>query len=338
MPTDPRPGRRGGLGRALFRRLFVPQLARIVADRLRASDRRDAVFVSLMGGVGDLVNAFPSIDRLAEARAVDLGTGHDPYRALSVGNPHLRRVYAPFVYKPIRRAHRRLIERVLAPLYARVILLDERDSSWRSRGRHMSAVYAERCGCPPPARGVVYVPDEHRERADGLLARLGVGEFAFLMQLVRGNRPERSWPVAHYHALSARLHERSGLPVLVYTHSSDETAVPDGGVPLPPLDILTVAAVIERTRLYVGPDTGPTHIAAALGVPTVAVHLGYPPEVSGALGDNVALVRQHHPLDDPALTTPDDVWDAIERLDVLRGAQRVPRGATSVGRAWGARG
>src|SRR5207237_539209 len=112
MPTD-RPRRRRGPARILFRRLFLPQLARIVVDRLRASDRQEAVFVSLMGGVGDLVNALPSIDRLAEGRAVDLATGHDPYRALARANPHVRRVYSPFVYKPIRRAHRRLIERVL---------------------------------------------------------------------------------------------------------------------------------------------------------------------------------------------------------------------------------
>jgi hypothetical protein len=304
--------------RALFRRLFLPQLLRIVRDRLRAADRRDAVFVSLMGGVGDLVNAFPSIERLAATHAVDLATGRDPYRALACENPHVRRVYSPFVYKPIRRAHRRLIERVLAPFYARVILLDEPDSAWRRRDRHMSAVYAERSGCPPPARGAVYLSRAGRERAAALLARLGVDEYVYVVQLVRHNPPERSWPLAHSHALCARLRERSDLPVLVHTHSSDETAVLPFCQRLPWLDILTVAALIERAHLYVGPDTGPTHIAAALGVPTVAIHLGYPPEVCGALGDNVALVRQNRPSDDPALISPDEVLHAVERLRVAQ--------------------
>ena len=233
-------------------------------DRLRDADRRGAVFVSLMGGVGDLVNAFPSVERLAAGHAVDMATGHDPYRALVAENPHVRRVYSPFVYKPIRRAHRRLIERALGPFYARVILLDEPDSGWRARARHMSAVYAERAGCPPPARGAVYLSKAGRERAAALLAPLGADEYVFAVQP----------------------------------------------------DILTLAALIERASLYVGPDTGPTHIAAALGVPTVAIHLGYPPEVCGALGDTVALVRQRRPLDDPALITPDDVLDAVERLQV----------------------
>src|SRR5260370_1824397 len=142
MASEARRGRRRGVRRALFRRLFVPHLVRIVRDRLRESDRGDAVFVSLMGGVGDLVNAFPSIERLADRHAVDMATGHDPYRALVRENPHVRRVYAPFVYKPIRRAHRRLIERLLVRLYTRVSLLDEPDSPWRARGCHTRAGHA----------------------------------------------------------------------------------------------------------------------------------------------------------------------------------------------------
>jgi hypothetical protein len=315
MAAEPR-ARRRGLRRVLYRRLFLPQLLRVVRDRVGRADRREAVFVALMGGVGDLVNAFPSIERLATRYAVDMGTGPDPSRMLVRGNPHVRRVYAPFVYKPIRRAHRRLIECALAPFYARVVLLDEPDSAWQTRDRHMSAIYAERCGCPPPARGAVYLPPDARERADALLADLGVKEYVYVVQLVRRNRPRRSWPLAHYHALYARLHERSGLPVLVHTHSSDETAVPEFCRRVPWLDIVTVAALIARARLYIGPDTGPTHIAAALGVPTVAIHLGHPPEATGAIGDNVALVRQGRPVDDPALISPDAVWDAVQRLQV----------------------
>jgi len=316
MTAEPR-ARRRGLRHVLYRRLFLPRLLHIVRDRVRDTDRRDAVFVSLMGGVGDLVNAFPSIDRLAETHAVDLGTGHDPYRGLARANPHVRRVYAPFVYKPIRRAHRRLIERVLAPFYTRVVLLDEPDSAWQTRGRHMSAVYAERCGCPPPPRGAVYLSHDARERADARLADLGVKkEYVYVVQLVRDSRPLRSWPLVHYHTLCARLHERSGLPVLVHTQGSDDTAVPSFCRPLHAVDIMTAAALIERARLYIGPDTGPTHIAAALGVPTVAIHLGHAPEISGALGETVMLVRQRRPGDDPALTSPDAVWDAVERLRV----------------------
>lgn len=271
-----------------------------------------------MGGVGDLVNAFPALDALSARCPVDLGTGGGPYRAVASANPHLRRVYTPFVYKPIRRHHRRTIERVLSRVYERVVLLDERDSAWRTREHHISAVYAARCGVPAPARGRVYLPDASRRAAARYLERIGVTEFVYVVQSVRRRRPDRSWPLGHYHTVLAALRERLSLPILVDTVGSDETAVPDSCIRLEPLDILTSAAVIERARLYIGPDTGPTHIAAALGVPTVAIHLGYPPEVCGALGDNVALVRQRRTSDDPASISPDDVLHAMERLWVRR--------------------
>ena len=235
-------------------------------------------------------------------------------------------MYSPFVYKPIRRAHRRLIERVLGPFYARVILLDEPDSAWRTRDRHMSAVYAERSGCPPPARGAVYLSPAGRERAAALLARLGVDEYVYVVQLVRRNRPERSWPLAHYHALYGKLRAAGSWPLLVDTAGSDETDVPPGVTRVEGVDMLTAAALIERARLYIGPDTGPTHVAAALGVPTVSIHLGYPPEVCGALGDNVALVRQRRPLEDPTLTSPEDVLHAVEHLGACG---RISRSATA---------
>lgn len=176
----------------------------------------------------------------------------------------------------------------------------------------MSAVYAERCGCPPPDRPEVHLTDAARRTAGDYLRREGLTDYVYVVQLIRRERAFRSWPLAHHHALYERLRERLGLPVVVHTVGSDETAAPAWCHRVERADILTVAALIERARLFVGPDTGPTHIAAALGVPTVAIHLGYPPEVCGARGETVNLVRQRQPFDDPAHTSPAEVLAAVE--------------------------
>ncbi len=302
------------LRRFLHRRQFYRQLPRILADGLRRRGAPPRVFVSMMGGVGDLVNLFPTLDALSERIAVDLGTGGGAYAALARENPHVATLYAPFVYKPIRRAHRRLIERVLAPVYERVILLDEPDSAWQTRPAHVSAVYAARCGCPPPPRGRVYLSAEGRSSAEAFLRRHGLRDFIYVVQIVRRDRPARSWPLAHYRELLRGLRSRFGAPIVVHTVGSDETEVPADCAHVARADILTVAGLIERAALYVGPDTGPTHIAAALGVPTVSIHLGFPPEVCRALGDTVALVRQERPFDDPAKTSPDAVLAAADAI------------------------
>jgi ADP-heptose:LPS heptosyltransferase len=304
--------RRPPLERLIFRRQFYPKLARILLTR--GWGRRRGVFVALMGGIGDLVNAFPSIEALAARHEIEMGTGGPPYRTMVESNPHVRAVHAPFIYKPARRAHRALITRVLSHVYERVILLDSGEPQWWSRGKHLVELYAEACGVPPPARGRVYLTEEHRQAAAAHLDQLGVKEFVYVAQIVRGRRPFRSWPLAHYHAFYALLRKRTALPIVVDTTGSDATALPEFCVPFGRLGIMPACAAVERARLFIGPDSGLTHVAGALGTPTVAVHLGFPRESCAALGDHVEMVTQREPFADPALTTPAEVLAVVERL------------------------
>lgn len=318
MTDAARPGPKGTrsvrppLERLLFRRRFYLQLARIALARARQP--RGGVFVSLMGGIGDLVNAFPSIDALAADAALDMGTGAAPYRTVVEADPHVRSIWSPFVYKPARRAHRALIARVLGRFYERVVLLDNDDARWWTRGRHLTALYADACGVPAPAHGSIHLGEAHRAEAAAHLARLGVGDFIYVVQLVRARRAFRSWPLAHYHALYELLRARIELPIVVDTTGSDDTSLPAFCRPLGRLGILPACALAGRARLFIGPDSGLTHVAGVLGTPTVAIHLGFPPETCAARGPRVEVVAQAEPFADPALTTPAEVLLAIDHL------------------------
>lgn len=300
--------------RLLFRRQFYLLLPGIIAHRLRAGDRRGHLFISLMGGIGDLVYFFPTLERLAAGHRIEMATAGYPYAAVVRNTPFVSRVYTPFIYKPHRAAHRRLIRRVLEPFYERVLLLDFYDKDWWKEGKHFSKIYSDWCGCPPPARGRIYLTDQNRRDADEYLARRGLGDFVYVGQVIRHRLPFRSWPLAHYHELYRLLRERTSLPILVDTVGSDEREIPGYCTDPGRLDILTAAAVMERARLFIGTDSGLTHVAAALGVPTVAIHIGYAPEICAPLGDNVTLIRQVRPFADPAATSPREVCRVVEAM------------------------
>lgn len=302
--------------RLLFRRQFYLQLPRIVAHRLRHRDRR-ALFVSLMGGLGDLVNFFPTLERLAAECEVEMATAGYPYRLLVGNNPFVGRVWTPFIYKPHRCAHRRLIARVLSPVYDRVLLLDFYDKDWWKAGTHFSKIYSDWCGHPPPARGCIYLSDKNRQDARAYLRARGLQDFIYVVQMIRHRLPFRSWPLPHYYDFYAEIRARTSLPILVDTVGSDESAIPLFCLDAGRTDVLTAAAVMERARVFVGTDSGLTHVAAALGVPTVAIHLGHAPETCAPLGDNVRLIRQERPFADPAATSPREVCRVVE--DVLAG-------------------
>lgn len=69
--------------------------------------------------------------------------------------------------------------------------------------------------------------------------------------------------------------------------------------------------------MFIGCDSGLTHVAAALRVPTVSIHIGYPPEWCRALGPKVMLIRQEQPFDDPAKTSPEEVFASLSESGVV---------------------
>ncbi|HLY58515.1 MAG TPA: glycosyltransferase family 9 protein [Stellaceae bacterium] len=56
-------------------------------------------------------------------------------------------------------------------------------------------------------------------------------------------------------------------------------------------DLLTVAAALRRTSLFVGNDTGLMHIAAAVGVPTLGLFGPSPPALYAPWGGHTAVVE-----------------------------------------------
>ena len=92
-------------------------------------------------------------------------------------------------------------------------------------------------------------------------------------------RPQKHWVEERWTELASRISEETGLGVALLGGPGDETPaesiLPDGDPSLVNLagrtSIQEAAAVISRSSLLVGVDTGLTHMGFALGVPTVAL-------------------------------------------------------------------
>ena len=90
-----------------------------------------------------------------------------------------------------------------------------------------------------------------------------------------GTWASKTWPAGHA-ALLARELMAAGRPVLLLGGPGEEgvaatmARLAPGIRLLPPCDVGTLGAVIERLGAVVGTDSGPRHLAAALGRPTFA--------------------------------------------------------------------
>jgi ADP-heptose:LPS heptosyltransferase len=120
----------------------------------------------------------------------------------------------------------------------------------------------------------VVVSEAGRAAAAALLAGCGLEPGAPTVGLVAaGSWPTKTWPLSHA-ALLARALLAAGRRVLLLSGPGEERStaalaeLAPGARALPACEVGTLAAVIERLGAVVGTDSGPRHLAAALGVPT----------------------------------------------------------------------
>jgi heptosyltransferase-3 len=142
-------------------------------------------------------------------------------------------------------------------------------------------------GAPVKGRALSYriTPEEQAQARSRLRTLLpGTARFVGLQLQSFPSKAYRDWPVEKFHSLAQRLLQQDGIGIVVLggpesvrigedfarrlsAHFPGRVASLAGQTTL-----REGAAVIGELDLYVGVDTGPTHLAGALGVPMVALY------------------------------------------------------------------
>ncbi|MCX7806266.1 MAG: glycosyltransferase family 9 protein, partial [Planctomycetota bacterium] len=154
----------------------------------------------------------------------------------------------------------------------------------------------------PEVRFVLGVFDEEGARMAGFLDRTGASGCAAVMSPGAGWETKR-WPPARYGALAARLKSELGMtPILVWAGAGEkamceEAAAASGGAATiaPQTGLRELKELLARSRLFVGGDTGPLHLAAALGIPCVGIYGSSDEKRNGPYGGRCRIVSSGTP-------------------------------------------
>ena len=101
---------------------------------------------------------------------------------------------------------------------------------------------------------------------------------------------KKNWPLERYVELARRLIDREERVVWVLGPAEEGTPIPSGDVTWSALSIQELAGRLALCRLFVGNDSGVTHLAAAAGCPTVALFGGSDPRVWAPRGRTVSVI------------------------------------------------
>jgi len=163
--------------------------------------------------------------------------------------------------------------------------------------------------------GISHFPTPALDWLDADISRFALPDrFALLIPGASPGRPAKRWPVENFAALAATL----DMPVVILGGPAEASL----GVPIseaaPGTRDLTgktsfadIAALARRAAFCIGNDTGPTHLAAVAGCPTLALFgEDSDPALCAPRGPRVAVLR-HQPLAALKLT---DVQAALQEL------------------------
>jgi heptosyltransferase III len=130
---------------------------------------------------------------------------------------------------------------------------------------------------------------------------------------------EKCWPISRFAEVIKRIWEQNH-PILLLSGPADTERIDDllkhlSDPPTPEMfklltsaPLLAVANQLQQCRCYLGNDSGITHLAAMLGLPTVAIFGPTDPKIWQPVGPFVKVI-QKHTLDD---VTIDDVIECLD--------------------------
>lgn len=217
--------------------------------------------------------------------------------------------------------------------------------------QHQAEIYldlARAIGLPTDHPHMRFVPTTEEQEAGKQLAQEHDRHMLVALFAGGGSNPgmeltAKRWPLERYRTLARKLVYELDAQVLLIGGPDDETLntqllegldVPEGSV----LNLAgrtsmgELAAVLQRCALFIGNDSSPMHLAAAVGTPVIAIFGPTSPQEYGPypLDDPKHIALWRHPTGKPCFflgqmqpcvnctcmqsVTVDDVWQAVQRL------------------------
>ena len=172
-----------------------------------------------------------------------------------------------------------------------------------ARGRHVieqnlsvvESLWEHPRGAPPPdIAGDVPRDPQAEARVTRRLAEDGPGDFAILNP--GAGWGAKRWPAERYGEVARGLADLGMRSILNYGPGEEELvraaeAASGGAARAMSCTITELIALTRRARLFVGGDTGPLHLAAALRVPVVGIYGPTDPVRNGPYGTRSIVLR-----------------------------------------------
>ncbi|HPM76142.1 MAG TPA: glycosyltransferase family 9 protein [bacterium] len=128
-----------------------------------------------------------------------------------------------------------------------------------------------------PLAKPIFIPNEKKTIVDEYWRKY-IGTANVVALNPAASQSYKLWPPERYAAVADRLAREYGMqPIIIWGPGEERLAhtildlMQTSGLPAPPTTIKELAYLLSRCAMYVGNDTGPMHLAAAMGIAVVGL-------------------------------------------------------------------
>jgi len=161
-----------------------------------------------------------------------------------------------------------------------------------------------------------FISDEDCSFADEWLKSHGIAELDSFFVIHPGGKGKKRWNENNFAGLIDRINADIGVKIIVIGGIAEhDTLVKIRDLSKVSFDVLEnvtvgqMAAIIDRSNLFISGDTGPIHISSALGRPTIGIFISSDFRVYGPRGENARIV-----IGKQDQTSIEDVMIAVKDL------------------------
>jgi len=132
-----------------------------------------------------------------------------------------------------------------------------------------------------------------------------------IVLLPAAGRPEKEWGEENFRELAHRIGDDA---LVVWGPGEEELAKRVGAEIAPPTNVRELAAVLRAAKLVIGGDTGPLHLAAALGTRVVGLYGPTNPARNGPWGQLANVVESYSTTKSMQSIAVDDVMETVNKV------------------------
>ncbi len=303
---------------------------------------KTTIFFASCGGIGDLVFNMAVVDevkKLNQNSKITFALGNKQFIELLELNPNIDEIisYPDFGSGDFKSFKKKKLE--LEEKYDQVVLFNPPDSNKNNKLKRKISRWMQKKGFNPDKRHLFdryadmagiklknkktnfYFNQKDESIANQFLKEKGITESDFIVVIAHTTSSAsflKNWPHIKFEQLISRITNDQACKVIIFGNKNDPTLSTNSAIHALGFPLRASACLIKRSNLFIGMDSGLTHIAGCFKCEIVSIHSGYPVYETGSISDSATFIYKG-PFKDPDIITVDEVYKVVsDRIAKIR--------------------